>query len=186
MPDLVLHKLPSELQAALERAWPGCPEAQRRALLAPPQLGSLPLWPDGLWAWRPVSHWWRPMAAHEERARAQSFFGAHLSDARGEPYGAQGPAYAQRLFDPAQPFFDTPWTQARVLLRSPAPEAFSDAEFWVIVQRLWGGRVGAATAQAERWASAMKADGALRGARRSRWLSNAQWLLNMEVTGSFL
>jgi hypothetical protein len=41
MADLDLQALPAELQAALERVWPGCPEAQRRAVLGP--------WATGVW-----------------------------------------------------------------------------------------------------------------------------------------
>ncbi len=151
MPDLDLHHLPAELQAALERVWPGCPEAQRRALLAPHRLGWAPLWPHQMWAWQPASRWWRPGAARKERAWREAFFGAHLRDARGEPYNATGPVYEARLFDPAQPFFDTPWTQASVLLRSPVPDVFSDADFWVITQQLSGGHVPSATSTAVGW-----------------------------------
>ena len=186
MPGLALHALPAELQAALERVWPGCPEAQRRALLGPHQLGWQPVWPARLWAWQPAGRWWRPWAARDERWRAECFFAAHLSDARGEPDVPAGPTYAQRLFDPDQPFFETPWTQSKVVLRSPVPEVFSDADFWVITQQLWGGHVESATFTAKSWAFGMKADGALRGGRRDRWLINAQWRLNMEATGTYL
>jgi len=186
MPDLDLHALPPELQAALEREWPGCPEAQRRELLAPPELGEQPVWPHRLWAWQPASRWWRPFWARDERRQAEGRFGAHLADARGEPWGHVGPSYPQRLCDPDQPFFATPWTQAEVVLRSPAPEVFSDADFWFIVQRLCGGDVPSATSTAESWARAMKAAGALRGGRRDRWLANARWLLHMEATGTYL
>jgi hypothetical protein len=186
MPDLDLRQLPPELHAALERVWPGCPEAQRRALLGPHRLGWAPVWPGNLWAWKPASRWWRPFAARDRRAGDEGFFGAHLSDARGEPYEPAGPVYAERLFDPAQPFFDTPWTQARVLLRSPVPEVFSDADFWLITQRLWGGHVESATFTAQSWARGMQAENALRGARRSRWLDDAQWRLEMSATGTFV
>ena len=73
-----------------------------------------------------------------------------------------------------------------MLLRSPAPDVFSDADFWLITQTLWGGGVPSATFMTESWARAMKAKGALRGGRRERWLSNALWLLNMEATGTYL
>lgn len=184
MPDLDLRQLPPELQAALERVWPGCPEAQRRALLGPGQLGHAPHWPRHLWAWQPARRWWRPWAAREARQGSEAFFAAHLSDARGEP-DTGGPAYPHRLFDPAQPFFPTPWTQADVLLRSPVPDAFGDAEFWFITQRLCGGRVDWAVSQAEDWAQGLRADGALRGARRLGWLADAQWRLHMAATGMF-
>ncbi len=186
MPDLDLRQLPPELQAALERFWPGCPEAQRRALLAPPRLGGAPLWPDRLWAWRPASRWWRPFWARDTRQCYEVLFGQHLSDARGEPLGAAEPTYKERLFDPEQPFFDTPWTHAKVLLRSPVPDVFSDADFWFITQTLWGGHVESAASKTESWARAMKAEGAVRGGKRDRWLSNALWLLNMEATGTYL
>ncbi|MCE4555466.1 hypothetical protein [Pelomonas cellulosilytica] len=184
MPDLDLLSLPAELQAALERAWPGCPEAQRRALLAPAQLGWPPVWPHGLWAWRRTGHWWRPFAARAERERAEAFFGAHLGDARGERWDGV-PTYAERLFDPNQPFFDTPWTHADRLLRSPAPEAFSDADFWFITQLLHGGDLHWATVTAQDWARGLAADRALRGGRRGRWLHDAQWRLHMSATGAF-
>lgn len=186
MPDLDLQQLPPDLQAALERVWPGCPEAQRRALLGPHQLGWPPLWPDGLWAWRPASRWWRLPWARREMEWRERFFGAHLTDARGEPCNAVEPSHKERLFDPAQPFFPTPWTHAEVLLRSPVPEVFSDVDFWVITQQLWGGLVEPATATAESWARGMKADGALRGGRREGWLIHAQGLLTMEVNGVYL
>ncbi|MGM9482047.1 hypothetical protein ACS5PN_12745 [Roseateles sp. NT4] len=186
MPDLDLQALPPELQTALERAWPGCPEAQRRALLAPPGLGWEPLWPNRLWAWQPARRWWRPFWARQHRALDEGAFSRHLSDARGEPWDAVEPSYKERMFDPEQPFFETPWTHAKVLLRSPAPDVFSDGEFWFITQTLWGGHVQSAASMTESWARAMKAEGALRGGRRSRWLSNALWLLNMEATGTYL
>lgn len=116
----------------------------------------------------------------------EGLFDGHLADARGEPWNAVEPSYKERLFDPAQPFFETPWTHARVLLRSPAPDVFSDADFWFITQKLWGGDVSSATSTVESWARAMKAENALRGGRRDRWLANAQWLLHMEATGIYL
>ncbi len=186
MPDLDLQALPTELQAALERAWPGVPEAQKRALLAPTWLGGPPIWPDEMWAWRPSSRWWRPGWAREQRARHEAFFRMHLGDARGEPQGHDGPVYPQRLFDPEQPFFATPWTQAQLLLRSPAPEVFSDAEFWFVTQRLFGGDAEWATRELLSWARGMQADGAVRGGRRSRWLADAQWRLQMSATGTYV
>lgn len=186
MPDLDLQALPPELQAALERAWPGCPEAQRRALLAPSGLDAPPLWPDRMWAWQPAGRWWRPGWARAQRARDEGFFRAHLSDARGEPHGHDGPVYKERLFDPEQPFFATPWTQAARLLRSPAPEVFSDADFWVVTQRLFGGDAEWAAREMQAWARGMQADGALRGGRRSRWLADAKWRLQMSATGTYV
>ena len=185
MPDLDLQALPPELQAALERAWPGCAEAQKRALLAPAFLGARPIWPDEMWAWRPTSHWWRPGWARERRLQHEAFFRAHLGDARGEPFGHEGPVYPQKLFDPGQPFFATPWTHAEVLLRSPVPEVFSDADFWVVTQRLFGGDAEEASREMLHWARGMQADGALHGARRGRWLADAQWRLHMSATGTF-
>lgn len=174
-----LQTLPLELQAALAQAWPGCPEAQRRALLAPQALGGAPLWPGNLWPWQPARRWWRPGVARECRAGEALFFSAPVSDVRGA-------AYAPRLFDPAQPFFETPWTQAEVLLRSPAPDAFGDADFWVLTQRLCGGDVPAATRLAHEWAAGMRADAALQGARRQRWLGDALWRLEASAKGDFL
>lgn len=179
MPDLDLQALPPELQAALERAWPGCPEAQRRALLAPRcWLGWRSVWPDELWAWRPTSRWYRPRFARECRERAEAFFVAHVSDVLHE----QGP----RLFDPEQPFFETPWTHARLLLRSPVPEVFSDADYWAITQQLFGGDTEAAASEARAWARAMQAaDAVLPGTRRQRWLDEALWRLQQSAAGIY-
>lgn len=185
MPDLDLNTLPPELKAALERVWPGCPEAQRRALLAPSRLGGAPIWPDGLWPWQPARRWWWPFGASELREGWEHFFGAHLGDARGEPNDGSGPAYAERLFDPAQPFFATPWTQAGRLLRSPVPDVFSDAEYWFITQTLFGGDEHGSSQETVAWARGMRADRALHGRRRLRWLDDAQWRLHMAATGMF-
>lgn len=179
-PDPLLDPLPAELRAALELAWPGCAEAQRRAVLAPDGVGAPPLWPDGpLWPWQPACHWWRPWRASECRRAAARFFSSHVRDIRGADY-------EPRLFDPEQPFFETPWTQAEVLLRSPVPEVFSDADFWALTQLLMGGDVQAATRIAQDWARGLQADGALRGLRRSRWLADAQWRLEMSATGTYI
>lgn len=179
MPDLVLRTLPAQLQAALEQAWPGCPEAQRRALLGPcVRQGWRAVWPDGLWAWRPASHWWRAGPARRERQRAAAFFTAQVADV----LAAKG----SRLFDPGQPFFETPWTQAAQLLRSPAPAVFSDADFWAITQQLFGGNVDAAGAETLAWARGMQRDNALHGARRGQWLVDAVYRLEMAASGTFL
>lgn len=167
------------MQAALTQAWPGSPEAQRRAVLAPHRLGGAPVWPRHLWPWQPSRRWWRPGTARECRAGEAQFFAAPVSDVRGA-------SYAPRLFDPAQPFFDTPWTRAGLLLRSPAPDAFSDADFWVIVQLLFGGDLHWATRTAQDWAAGLRADGALQGARRDRWLTDALWRLEASAKGDFL
>ncbi|MDR7333415.1 hypothetical protein [Roseateles asaccharophilus] len=179
MPDLDLRALPAELQAALHQAWPDCPEAQRRALLAPRcWSGWQPTWPGRVWAWEPRRRWLRPFRAREYREIAEALFVDHVGDVlrKHEP----------RLFDPAQPFFDTPWTQARVLLRSPEPAVFSDAEFWAIAQQLCGGDVAHATATAGDWAQGMRADGAVRGWRREGWLLNAVAVLESSAAGTFL
>lgn len=179
MPELDLQALPPELQAALEQAWPGCPEAQRRALLAPYQLGSTSIWPDNLWPWQPSRRWWRPERARKCRKADACFFTAQVSDVLGAPR-------EPRLFDPAQPFFETPWTRAQDLLRSPAPDAFSDADFWAITQLLFGGDVHWATRTTQDWVAGMRADGALQGARRRRWLTDALWRLEASAKGDFL
>lgn len=91
------------------------------------------------------------------------------------------------LFDPGQPFFETPWTRAGALLRSPAPEAFSDAEFWAITMQLFGGDVEAAAAQARQWASDLARRGiAGRGHRRDVWWSRQVGLLEASATGTYL
>jgi hypothetical protein len=179
MPELDLHALPPELQAALEQAWPGCPEAQRRAVLAPHRLGGTSIWPDNLWPWQSSRHWWRPGRARECRKSDGLFFAARVSDVLGATREA-------RLFDPEQPFFETPWTHAQVLLRSPAPDAFSDADFWAITQLLFGGDVYWATRTTQDWAASMRANAALQGARRSQWLTDALWRLEASAKGDFL
>ena len=179
MPDLDLLALPPELQAALEKAWPGCPEAQRRALLGSRcWSGWRPTWPDRIWAWQPASRWWRPWRAREYREQAEGLFVDHVSDVL--------QSYPARLFDPEQPFFDTPWTQAKVLLRSPVPEVFSDADFWAMTQQLFGGHVESATASALAWARGMQTENALRGYRREQWLIDAVYRLEMSATGTYL
>jgi hypothetical protein len=180
MPDaLALQDLPPELQAALNRAWPGNAEAQLRALLGPRcWLGWRSVWPGELWAWRPASRWLRPGQARANRQRAEAFFAAHVADVR-QPLAA-------RLFDPAQPFFETPWTHATVLLRSPVPEVFSDADYWAMTQQLFGGDAEAAAREAQAWARAMQADGAARpGPRRQQWLGEALWRLQQSATGTY-
>jgi len=184
MPDLDLQALPAELQAALERVWPCCPEAHKRALLAPPALGAAPLWPTQLWPWQPARRWWRPFAARNERQGWEHFFGQHVGDARGARHDGL-PTYPQRLFDPEQPFFETPWTNSRVLLRSPVPDVFSDADFWFMTQQLSGGDSYWAGVDAENWARGMRADRALHGARRDRWLADALWRQHMSSVGDY-
>lgn len=175
----MLDPLPAELRAALELAWPGCPEAQRRAVLAPHGMGRQPLWPDGeLWPWQPTRHWWRPGRASDRRQALAVFFTSHVGDIRGADDGP-------RLFDPGQPFFRTPWTHAKALLRSPVPDAFGDADFWALTQLLMGGDVDGATRTAHDWARGLRAEGALHGPRRDRWLANAQWRLQMSATGTY-
>jgi hypothetical protein len=72
-----------------------------------------------------------------------------------------------------------------VLLRSPVPDVFSDADFWFITQRLFGGDVYWAGGCATEWAKGMRADKAVHGARRWRWLADARWRLHMSATGTF-
>jgi hypothetical protein len=177
MPDLDLQALPADLRAALERAWPGSPEAQRRALLGP-RWGWPAVWPELLWAWQPPRRWWRAGLARRCREQAEALFVAPVRDVRQDQ--------AARLFDPAQPFFDTPWTHAATLLRSPVPAVFSDAEFWAMTQQVFGGDVVLATQQAQDWARGMQAEGALQGSRRRRWLQDALWRWEMSATGTFL
>ena len=176
---LILGELPAELQAALERSWPGQPEAQRRALLAPSWLGGRGLWPHGLWPWQPAWRWWRPQAARNARAGCETWFTSPVEDVRGAPRDA-------RLFDPDQPFFETPWTYTAAPLRSPTPHAFSDAEFWYLLQQLCGGDLPQATALAHDWTHGLERDDALRSrGRRSRWLVDAQYRLLMSACGNF-
>ncbi|WP_140631607.1 hypothetical protein [Methylibium rhizosphaerae] len=171
--------LPKDLQAALDRAWPGCVEAQRRCLLGPAsRFGLQRVWPGWTWLWRPTCHWWRPGAkAHREIFEAH--FRAPCSDVL--------QSLPTLLFDPGQPFFETPWTRADVVLRSAAPEAFSDAEFWAITMQLFGGDVEAAAAQARQWASDLARRGiAGRGHRRDVWWSGQVGLLEASATGTYL
>lgn len=180
MSDLKLHDLPAELQATLERVWPGCPEAQRRAVLGPWAEGVWrTVWPDFLWPWQPALRWWRPGEARKWRGAFERYFASK----RRNLLLAQGPG----LFDPAQPFFDTPWTQAEVVLRSPVPEVFTDAEFWAITQQIFDGDVPCATSQARNWANELGARNARsRGSRRERWWIDELGRLHAAATGTFL
>lgn len=177
-PESLLQELPPELQAALEKAWPGCPEAQRRAVLGPQcAMAWLSAWPDHLWPWQPARRWWRPGSARQWRENFQAHFGAQCRNVL-EP---EGP----RLFDPDQPFFPTPWTEARVLLRSPAPEAFTDAEFWAITTQLFGGNAEQAAWKVSSWARDLVARGITgHGFRRGSWWQEKRTVLEAEATGS--
>lgn len=179
MPDLDLQQLPPELQAALERVWPGCPEAQRRALLGPWAAGVWrTAWPGHLWPWQPSARWWRPGAAREWRAAFEGYFGSQ----RRNLLESSGP----RLFDPDQPFFATPWTHAKVVLRSPAPAVFSDAEFWAITQQIFDGDVDQASREALGWARELTARQATaRGARRDNWWIDQLRTMRAVATGTF-
>jgi len=178
MADLDLQALPTDLQAALERVWPGCPEAQRRAVLGPwCNKAWVTVWPDTTWPWQPARHWWRPGSARQWRDGFEAYFGAQCRNEL-EP---EGP----RLFDPDQPFFDTPWTHARVVLRSPAPEAFTDAEFWAVTTQLFGGDAEHAASQVSGWARSLVARGITgRGYRRDSWWQEMRTVLEAEATGS--
>lgn len=163
MVALNLQQLPAELQAALKRAWPGCPEAQRRAVLGPwLNQGWVTVWPDNTWPWQPTKRWWRPASARQWRGWFEAFFSAQGSNL----LAPEGP----QLFDPDKPFFETPWTQARVVLRSPAPEAFTDAEYWAITTQLFGGDAEQAAWKVTNWARDLVARGITgRGFRRDGW-----------------
>ena len=177
MADLDLKTLPAELQAALERVWPGCPEAQRRAVLGPWCEGVWrTVWPDLLWPWQPSRRWWRPGEAREWRESFERYFGAQRSNM----LEAQGP----RLFDPAQPFFDTPWTQAAVLLRSPVPAFFSDGEFWAMVMQLFDGDVEQATDYAQACARELTARKTTSRAQRNAWWIQELLVLRASATGN--
>lgn len=179
MAALDLSTLPPELHAALERVWPGCPEAQRRAVLGPWATGVWrTVWPDFLWPWQPSRRWWRPRAARQWRESFEAYFGARRSNL----LEARGPL----LFDPAQPFFETPWTQAGTLLRSPVPEVFSDGEFWAIAMQLFDGDVPRAEAQARDWAREPAASrAAAGGSRRDNWWIDKLRVMHAEATGTF-
>ncbi|MDT7837984.1 hypothetical protein [Aquabacterium sp. OR-4] len=180
MPALALTQLPPELRALLDQAWPGCPEAQCRALLAPWAHALFHVvWPDGLWPWQPARRWWRPA---EGRAWRQAF-GHLLAARRGNLLESGGPL----LFSPEQPFFDTPWTQATQLLRSPEPEVFSDAEFWAITMQLCDGNQDLATAHTRGWARVMRAQGcSTRGSRRrDNFWNDELRRLRLQATGTF-
>lgn len=177
MPELDLHSLPPELQAALERVWPGCPEAQRRAVLGPwCNRAWATVWPDNTWPWQAGRRWWRPGSARQWREGFEAFFGA--------PCHNELEPVATRLFDPDQPFFETPWTQARVILRSPAPEAFTDAEFWAVTTQLFGGNAERASSQVQGWARSLAERGIQgRGYRRDGWWHEMRTVLRAEATG---
>ena len=178
MADLDLQALPPELQATLERVWPGCSEAQRRAVLGPwCDMGWMTVWPDNTWPWQPAKRWWRPGSARRSRELFEGFFRTQGSNVL-EPEG-------QRLFDPDQPFFETPWTSARVVLRSPAPEAFTDAEFWALTTQLFGGDADRAASQVRGWARELVARGITgRGYRRDSWWQEMRTVLEAEATGN--
>lgn len=180
MPELDLQALPPELQAALERVWPGAPEAQRRALLGPwIEGGWEAVWPDNLWPWQPARRWWRPGAARELREAYEHYFGSRCRDI----LEAKGP----RLFDPSRPFFATPRTQARDVLHSPVPTVFTDAEFWAITTQLFNGDVGVAEREVQRWARELIEQGATeRGARRSDWWADKLRRMEMSAKGDYL
>ena len=88
-----------------------------------------------------------------------------------------------RLFDPAQPFFPTPWTQADVLLRSPAPDVFSDGEFWALTMQLFDGDAHAAVDYAQRCAHHLRLMQATHRARRDRWWVQELIVLHASATG---
>lgn len=180
MPDdhLDLQALPPELQAALERAWPGNPEAQRRALLGPVREGGWrSVWPDLVWPWVPARRWWRPGEARRWRALFEWHFSASRRDILEQE---QGP----RLFDPAQPFFDTPLTRPQVALRSPAPEVFSDAEYWGIAMQLFNGDLPRAEWTVRAWARDLVARKATqRGWRRDNWWTETLAVERAAATG---
>lgn len=180
MPDahLDLQALPPELQSALERAWPHNPEAQRRALLGPVrEAGWRSVWPDLVWPWMPARRWWRPGEARRWRGLFERHFGAARRDILEQERGP-------RLFDPAQPFFDTPWTRPALALRSPAPEAFSDAEYWAIAMQLFGGDLALAESNVRAWARDLAEHGALqRGRRRDSWWTERLTIERAAATG---
>lgn len=177
MADLDLATLPPELRDALERAWPGCAEAQRRAVLAPwCQEVWRSVWPDLLWPWQPARRWWRPGAAQAWRETFEDLFLAR----RGNVLTAEGP----RLFDPDEPFFPTPWTQARVLLKSPVPQVFSDGEFWALTMQLHDGDTAAATRYAQACARHLQASNATSRSQRDRWWVQELIVLQASATGS--
>jgi hypothetical protein len=178
MAYLDLQSLPLELQAVLERVWPGCAEAQRRAVLGPwCNMGWVTVWPGGIWPWQPAKRWWRPGSASQWRERFEAYFSAQCHN----ELVPEGP----RLFDPDQPFFPSPWTQTRVLLRSPAPEAFTDAEFWSVTTQLFGGDAERAASQVQGWARSLEARGITgRGHQRDSWWQEMRTVLHAEATGS--
>lgn len=177
MADLDLQSLPPELRAALERAWPGCAEAQRRAVLAPwCQLVWRRAWPDLLWAWQPARRWWRAGAATDWRAQLEAGFSAR----QGHVLEARGPL----LFDPAQPYFPTPWTHARVLLRSPVPAVFTDGEYWAMTMQLFDGDTAAATDYAQGCARELQARNATSRGKRDTWWVQQLIVLRASATGS--
>jgi hypothetical protein len=177
MPDLDLQALPPELQAALERVWPGCPEAQRRALLGPwAESVWRTVWPDYLWPWQPAMRWWRPGEARQWRESFERYF----ASTRRNILQASGP----RLFDPAEPFFDTPWTRPLVALRSPVPGVFSNAEFWAMTMQLFDGDADAAASYAQESARQLQALKVTSRAKRDAWWVQELIVLQAAATGS--
>ncbi|MDT9000928.1 hypothetical protein RQP53_16750 [Paucibacter sp. APW11] len=177
MLELELLTLPVELRQALERAWPDCPEAQRRALLGPwAAQGWRSVWPGQLWPWQGSQRWWRAGQARTWRASFEHFFSAQRSNL----LQTSGP----RLFDPDQPFFATPWTLARVLLCSPVPEVFSDAEYWAATMQLFGGDADLAASEMRGWAATLQQHGATaRGMKRDRWWQETLAVMRASASG---
>lgn len=173
---LDLQALPPELRAALERVWPGCPEAQRRALLGPNCHDHFDsTWPDMLWPWKPTRRWLMPGQARMWRGIHEAHFGSRCGDI----LEATGP----RVFEPGQPFFATPWTNAAVLVRSPVPEFFSDGEVWAMAMQLFNGEIDSGMDFARACARDMVAKKITRRSQRADWWRTRLVIMRASATG---
>lgn len=156
MAYLDLSTLPPALQDALHRHLDN-DESRRRAVLAPAaSMRCASVWRDGLYAWRPWGGWFRPPGTSAIlRMQDEAFFAMRLDSTReGSP----------SIFSPDLPFFPCALTDAKTVLRSPFPEAFSDAEFWAYATQAFQGDACRAEAALRGWAkelASLKAHGVL-------------------------
>jgi hypothetical protein len=137
MAYLDLRTLPPALQEALNRRLDN-DESRRRAVLAPAAANRCAsIWRDGLYAWRSWKHWgnrgawFRPPGTSAMlRQQDEAFFTTRLDHNRPD---------SPSIFSPELPFFPCALTDARTVLRSPFPGAFSDAEFWAYTMQACAG-----------------------------------------------
>lgn len=144
MAYLDLSQLPTSLRALLERKLDN-DESRRRALLAPDASCFWAVtWPHGLYPWRPASRLlYLPGTLHDLRIQYEGFLGSRLF---------QPDPDSPSIFHPDLPFFPTPLTEVKTALRSPFPEAFTDAEFWAYTMQACYGDAQRAESKLRGWA----------------------------------